>query len=48
MEEALTISDTHMWFDWIDMPQSSGGPSFISSPIWLQGKVVNFLNLVSV
>lgn len=43
-EEALTISDTLTWSDWIDMPQSGWILSFISSSIWLQGKVVVFFN----
>lgn len=46
-EEALTISDTHTWFGWIDMPQSGWSQSFISSLIWLPGKVAGFLNLTS-
>lgn len=41
-EEALTISDTLTWSDWVDMSQSGWIPSFISSPIWLQGKVAVF------
>ncbi|MFN8454205.1 MAG: GAF domain-containing protein [Anaerolineae bacterium] len=46
-EEALAISDPHTWPGWDDMPQSSWGRSFVSSPILLQDKIIGFVNLTS-